>query len=102
MYLTTDTIIASILILSLLVLFMPLKPPSFKEVIVYSQLQDLMEVCSLKMDFTPACFSLLKQKIPGITYAVYVNGKRIYGPEIKQGITIERRYLGKHIVIIGY
>jgi hypothetical protein len=102
MYLTIDSLITGILIISVLVLFVPPEPPSFGEVIVYSQLQDLMEVCTLNMDFTSKCFSSLKQKVPGITYAVYINGKRIFGPEIKKGITVERRYLGKHVVIIGY
>lgn len=101
MYFTTDAFIAGILILSVLILFIPPEPPSFKEVVLYSLLQDLMEVCSLKNDFTPACFSLLKQKVPGINYAVYINGVKIYGPEIKNGMVIERRYLRKHIIIIG-
>ena len=101
MYLTLDAIIAGMLVISLLLLFVQPELPSFKEVIVYSQLQDMVEVCTLKMDFSPECFSVLKKKVPGIEYAVYLNGIKVFGDNVKEGIVIERRYFRKHLVVIG-
>lgn len=55
--------------------------------------QDMMEVCSIKEDFSATCFTAVKQASPSLRYALYENGIRIHG-DAGEGdyVSIKRRY----------
>lgn len=57
---------------------------------LYQISQDIMEVCSIKADFSQGCFDFLNKT--GAHYAFFVNGEKGFGENGTAEVTITRHY----------
>lgn len=55
--------------------------------------QDIMEVCSIREDFSYACFSEIRMASPSLRYSLYENGIKAHGDAgEKDYVSVKRRY----------
>ncbi len=66
---------------------------AMNEIVLRSLAQDIMEVCSIREDFSYACFSEIRMASPSLRYALYENGVWAHGDAGgKSYVSIKRRY----------
>lgn len=63
---------------------------------LYQLSQDVMEVCSIKFDFSKECFGILDQTSK-IHYSFFKNGVKEFGEDGKAEIVIKRRFSDNEI-----
>ena len=66
---------------------------AMNNIVLRTLAQDIMEVCSIKEDFSYACFSEIRKASPSLRYALYENGVRAHGDAGgRDYVSIRRRY----------